>query len=612
MPSPRKSPAAAKSTASPARLLALLLPLTALAFSPALFADFIRLDDYSHLFDNPHLRRMSLAGLAALWTKPYFNLYIPVTYSVWWAVTMVGPLFGSFRESAWLFHGLNLAVHLANASLVFFVVRTLLDRGRESEKQATKGAAGNRTVALIAALFFALHPLQVETVAWISELKGALAATFGLLGLWWWFRSGRRLLPAACFALAMLAKPSAIVFPGMVFLVNRILLGESVRKSIAMPALYGLLLLPLVLLTKHLQPDSTLDFIPTAAQRLAVAADALAYHVYKVLLPLPLAVDYGRTPQYVINHVPGWRIALSAVVLVAGVAVAVKALLRPRPSWLDGDWRSLVSCGWSIFLFSLIPVLGLVPFGFQQFSTVADHYLYVPLLGVSVMVAGFLVRFGHLAHARPIATAVLLALAALSFLQARLWRSTESLFAHTVEVNPRSYLAYHSVAEEHLHAGRFDQCIEWATKSLAINPDYVSAQISLGLALAKQGDYAKAIDHYDAALARNPSTVGTRARHVSALHNNLGLLLLRVGRDAEATRSFPEGRRDLPALPQCTSQSRKHRPRRAALLGCDSRIRSRTGVEPWPPAGRRAARAGAPRRPRGFARRPVSAALALS
>ena len=137
-----------------------------------------------------------------------------------------------------------------------------------------------------------------------------------------------------------------------------------------------------------------------------------------------------------------------------------------------------------------------------------------------------------------IATAVLLALAALSFLQARLWRSTESLFAHTVEVNPRSYLAYHSVAEEHLHAGRFDQCIEWATKSLAINPDYVSAQISLGLALAKQGDYAKAIDHYDAALARNPSTVGTRARHVSALHNNLGLLLLRVGRDAEASAHF--------------------------------------------------------------------------
>ena len=517
-------------------MLALLIPLTALALSPVLFADFIRLDDYSHLFDNPNLRRMSIAGLATSWTKSYFNLYIPITYSVWWAVTVIGSAFGTLQQNAWLFHALNLAVHLANASLVFFVVRTLLRVSRQ--KAAADGEAGGTTIGLLSAFLFALHPVQVETVAWISEFKGELSTMFGLLGLCWHYRSAKRVLTTAFFVAAMLSKPSAIVFPGVVLLVNRILLGNSLRKSAAMPAFYGLLLLPLVFLTKHLQPDLNLDFIPTVSQRFFVAADALAFYVYKVLLPFPLAVDYGRSPQYVLNHVPGWLTALSALVLVAGVAVVGKALARPRSSAPDGDCSSLVSCGWAIFVLSLAPVLGLIPFGFQEFSTVADHYLYVPLLGVSVMVAGILIRFGASAKSRRIAIGVLVVLAGLSFQQARLWRSTESLFAHTVKVNPQSYLGYYSVGEEYLHAGRFDESIEWNARSLAINPNYLNAEIGLGLAWAQKGDYAKAIDHYSSALAKNPSSVGTRARRVSSLHNNLGMVLLQVGREAEGIEHF--------------------------------------------------------------------------
>jgi tetratricopeptide (TPR) repeat protein len=515
-------------------MLAFLLGATALVFSPALFAGFVRLDDYSHLFENPHLQRMSVSGLAGLWTKSYFNLYIPITYSCWWAVTMVGSLFGPLRQDAWLFHALNLAVHLANAALVFYLLRTLLSLGRQ--KTATQGDAADSKVALLSALLFALHPVQVEAVAWISELKGVLSTMFGLLGLLCYYRcrAGKRALTAACFVAAMLAKPSAVVFPGIVLLVNRILLGMSLRKSAVAPALYGLLLLPLLLVTKHLQPDTTLDFIPTASQRLAVAADALTFYFNKVLVPFPLAVDYGRSPQYVLAYLPGWRMALLAFLSMAGLAVVVKALLRP-----PRGWYSLVACGWSIFLLSIAPVLGLVPFGFQDFSTVADHYLYVPLLGVSVSVAGVLVRLSAFAKSsQVVAAAVLVVFAALSFAQARLWRSTESLFAQTMKVNPKSYLGPEAVAEEHLHAGRFDQAIEWSAKALSAHPAYLSAQVTHGLALAQKGEIAKAIDHYESALARNPSIVGTRARHVASLHNNLGMVLLRVGRYAEGIDHF--------------------------------------------------------------------------
>jgi tetratricopeptide (TPR) repeat protein len=230
--------------------------------------------------------------------------------------------------------------------------------------------------------------------------------------------------------------------------------------------------------------------------------------------------------------------ALSVLVLVAGVAGVVAAVRRPRSDGPAGHWRSWVWCGGAVFLLSVGPNLGLVPFGFQQYSTVTDHYLHLSLLGGSLAVAGLLIRFGHLAYSRGIAVAGLLAFACLSFWQARLWRSTESLFAHTVQVNPQSFLGHHTVAEEHLRQGRFAPAVEWGKKALALNPDYLPAQVSLGLALARTGELAKAIDHYRAALAKHPSTVGTRARYVSSLHNNLGMLLLETGQQAEGAEHF--------------------------------------------------------------------------
>jgi hypothetical protein len=509
-------------------LILLLLLITALALSPVLFADFIRLDDYSHLFENAQLRRMSIAGLGGLWTKPYFNLYIPITYSAWWALTMVGSLFGELAQNAWLFHAFNLAVHLANVTLVFFVVRMLVRISGPS--RAPERDPLDTSIAGISALFFALHPVQVESVAWVSELKGELACMFGLLGLWCHYRSTNRLLVAASFVAAMLSKPSAIVFPAVMFLIDRIVLRKDLAKSAIAPALYGAPLVVLALVTKHLQPDFDQDFIPTAGQRLIVAADAVTFYVSKVLVPFPLAVDYGRSPQAVLAHTSRSWLAFSALVSVAGIAVIARAVVRP-PSSAEADrWPSLLYCGWAIFIASIAPVLGLIPFGFQDFSTVADHYLYVPLLGISVMAAGILVRFRASAHSRRIAAVPLVVWAALSFEQARLWRSTEPLFADTVRVNPKSYLASFCIGDELMRTGRLDEAIAWLQRSLAIKPDYMNTVLTLGMALTHEGQPDKAIELYSTTLEKNPSAVGTRAKHVASLHNNLGMLLLQSGR----------------------------------------------------------------------------------
>jgi protein O-mannosyl-transferase len=536
MPETRHLRASWARAVSAARFWVLLLVLTALSLAPVLSADFIRLDDYSHLFDNPRLRQMSSAGLAAIWSKAYFNLYIPITYSVWWAVAMTASLFGTLRETAWLFHALNLVVHLVNASLVFAIVRRLLRARREQPIACNQ--VGDDTVALLASLVFALHPVQVESVAWISELKGLLAAMFGLLGLWWHCRSTKRGLAAIFFVAAMLSKPSAIAFPGVVFLVDRLLLGNGFRRSIVMPAWYSVPMLVLAFVTKHLQPDLNLDFIPTTSQKLVVAADALSFYISKVLVPYPLAIDYGRSPEFVLNHVPGWRVAATVLVMLTGSAAVVYALVRQKPASSDSHWRSLCSCGLSIAFLSIGPVLGFIPFGFQEFSTVADHYLYVPFLGMSLAVAGLLIRLRAFTLPPYIAAALVLIYAGVSHRQAKLWRSTETLFAHTLSVNPRSYLGSFSIADELIHMARFDESIPWLNRSLAINPDYQNANIALGLALSQTGQPDQAIEHYTRILAQRPSTVGTRARQVSSIHNNLGLLLLQNGRSSEAVPQF--------------------------------------------------------------------------
>jgi protein O-mannosyl-transferase len=537
VPAPQKLKLRTRGTHPALRPTLILLILTILALSPVLSGGFIRLDDYDHLFDNPQLRRMSLSGLAGVWARPYWNLYIPITYSVWWALELIGSLAGNLAQSAWLFHAFNLGIHLANVVLVFFLVRALV-RGDEKDTPPKAGDAVDG-IALIAALLFGLHPMQVESVAWVSELKGELAAMFGLLGLWVHCRSGRRVVVALLFIAATLSKPSAIVFPAIVLLVDRVLLRKKLGASVLLAALYSVPLLFFAIVTKHLQPNSELDFVPLLHQRLVVAADAIVFYVTKVLAPFHLAVDYGRTPRLVIEQTSSAWLACSSLIAVAGIGLVINGLVRPK-ALAQVPGRSLIYCGWGIFLASLAPVLGLVPFGFQSLSTVANRYLYVPFFGLSLILAGVLVRFRSTASSRRIAALYLTALAALSFQQAWRWRSTEALFSYTMSVNPRSYIGAFCIGDELMRSGRLDESVGWLQKSLALNPDNLNAVLTLGMAFVKESERARAIELYRSALMSNPSAAGARAKNVAALHNNLGLLLLQSGNRSAAVEHFRE------------------------------------------------------------------------
>jgi Flp pilus assembly protein TadD len=527
---------AASSQAEPRssrRTRAFLILVAALVFSPVLTAGYLRLDDYTHILDNPTLAHPSASGLAAIWSKAYFGLYIPVTYSVWWLYAAAVGAFRALPDSAPLFHALNLALHAGNVVLVYGLLRTLL-----RPFPATCDEAQARRVALLAALLFAVHPAQVESVSWISELKGLLATTFGLLGIGSYYRSSHKALTAACFLAAMLAKPLAIVLPGVLVLVDRILLGKSWKESAPDALFFWVPLLPLAVLTKHLQPDLNLAWVPSVPGRLLVAADAFSFYLGKLVVPVGLALDYGRSPDFVLHQVPVWRHAL-AVLLLAAAALPVGHALGKPPDRAS-PWRAFVLCGWAIACLALVPVLGLVPFEFQDLTTVADHYLYLPLLGGSLVLAGVLLRQRVALRAQGVTVGVLAAFAVLSFVQATRWQSTESLFRHTLRINPRSYVAHYSRAAELLAAGRTEEGIAQARACLAKNPSYLPAQVALGTAWLRQGQFQTVADYYRSVLAEAPPAAGKRAPLVSSLHNHLGLALARLGHGREAIEHFAQ------------------------------------------------------------------------
>jgi len=135
---------------------------------------------------------------------------------------------------------------------------------------------------------------------------------------------------------------------------------------------------------------------------------------------------------------------------------------------------------------------------------------------------------------------MLLGLAGLSFSQARHWRSTETLFSHTLEINPQSYLAHYSIGTELLEAGKTDAGIAQTLQCLDINPGYLSAEVALGVAWIQEGKLQNAIDHYLSVLGKNPSIAGKRAPFVASIHNNLGMALCQVGRDNEGAAHFKQ------------------------------------------------------------------------
>lgn len=424
--------------------------------------DFLAMDDEYNIYLNSQVINFNITNLVNFWKEPYGAMYIPVTYDMWSIQAKISSLYSTVNETGFypiIFHTSNLLLHLANSFIVLLILRILLK---------------NQRAALAGALVFALHPVQAEPVAWVTGFKDVLSGFWSLMAIWQYIlytrtaSPGRSLIPYALatisFLLAILSKPGAVTLPLVVCAIAYLPLNRNVRQLAKELIPWVIAVIPVILVTKLYQPDIELPFIPDFWQRFLVAGDALSFYIYKITLPLSLCPDYGRSPQLVLDH--SWMMYLTG--LAPYLIIFLLVWKKPEPG---------LTIAW-IIIGALLPVLGFIPFSFQEISTVADRYLYVAILGAAYGVGWLLDRYNTRA-AWIIFVAIMTLMGLKTSSQASYWRDHLTIYRHTVDVNPQSWIYIHNQGVEEHKRHHPSIAIKLYAESLKINPNYVTARENL-------------------------------------------------------------------------------------------------------------------------------------
>ncbi|HTX66434.1 MAG TPA: tetratricopeptide repeat protein [Opitutaceae bacterium] len=554
-PAPPPPPAPARRW--PAWLpLAILVAAVLAAYLPVRHAGFIW-DDDSHVTDNPSI--VGGLGLGRIWTSPAAN-YFPLTTSTFWVIHAlwgVNPL---------PYHVVDVLLHLASAALLWLVLRRLRVPG-----------------AWLGAMLWALHPVQVESAAWISETKNTQSAVFYLLAIWLFLRwleaepgggRGRRVLFFAgawlCAALAILSKASTVMLPVVLGLCWWWVRGRWRWRD-------ALWLLPFLAISVTASLWTIWEqqyhagaigqaWDQTHLQRLIIAGNVVWFYLGKLVWPHPLIFIYPRWAPDA-SSLPAYLPAVAA----AGVFLALW--------WWRARLRGVFFAG-AVFGVSLFPVLGFFNVYFFRYSFVADHFQYLASMGALALAGAGLAALADAWRAAPrwLAAAppavLLVALEVLTWRQGHHYYGDEGLWRATLADNPGCWMAHNNLGAMEVKAAHYEAAIDHLTTSLGLHPGVQQAEYNLGLALFRTNRPGEALPHYEAALRLLPNDPDTLARIGDALaklnrvpeairayeavlranpqdansQNNLGNMLRLQGRGAEALARFQEAVRLKPAF----------------------------------------------------------------
>ena len=493
---------------------------TILVYTPVWLHDFVSYDDPLYVTENFHVK----AGLT--WQ------------SVQWALTTSAA--SNWHPLAWLSHMLdvqlfglnagahhvtNLFLHIVDSLLLFGVLRRMT------------GAFGR---SAFAAAVFAVHPVHVESVAWIAERKDVLSTLFWMLGLWayvdyvrtrrWWAYA----LVVLFLALGLMSKPMVVTFPFALLLLDYWPLARPLDKQLVVEKLPLFVLVALssvatFLAQSHGGAVSALAALPLPL-RVANAATAYLGYIEKTLWPAGLTVFYPYSREL------GLRVGIAVIVLLAITAFTIAQRSR----------RYLV-VGWLWFLGTLVPVIGLVQVGLQS---MADRYTYIPAIGLFIMIAWGVPELLNTVPKPRIAligaaTASLLALAFVAHGQVQYWRDSLTLWTHALSVTPGDSHVQTALGSVLAEQGKTAEAAALYTQALERDPQFAEAHNKLGVIIADQHRPADAIPHYEAALRIKPL--------LPEAHYNLGNALTALGRFDEAIAQYRDAVRLRPDDPAAHS-----------------------------------------------------------
>jgi tetratricopeptide (TPR) repeat protein len=542
-------------------LALLLLAATVSIYWQVVRFDFIYYDDGGYVFENHHvLNGWTKDGLKWAFTTQHSRHWHPLT----WLSHMTDiQLFGL---NPGFHHLASLMFHLANTLLLFLLFNRM---------------TGQRLKSALVAALFALHPLHVETVVWISDRKDLLCTFFWLLTLWAYvFYAGkpaisRYLTVFLFFALALLSKSMAITLPFVLLLmdywplerfqlegpvaqfgshgegsilpgIKKMKPGKLLAEKLGFFCLGGTALFVAVL-SMYGTSSAKLWMVSTDMDLIVRATVACAIYIHKMFWPFDLVVPYWH-----MGPIPWWQAAGAAALLMIMTVLAL-AWAKKRPYLLFG---------WIWYLLTLSPVIGLV-YGTPQ--KIADRYTYVPLIGLFVVtVWGLEDLLGRFLRHRSVfmasAGSLILALMVISWFQTGHWKNSTTMLKYALTLNPENYLAMGSLGNIFAEQGKLEAATAYYTRAIKTKPDYARAHTNLGAVLRRRGEAQKALEHYLAAVRLDPKDwkahynlgnlqaeqgdVDTAVlNYVKALeikpdhakaHNNLGVALIRLGRFEEA------------------------------------------------------------------------------
>lgn len=545
-------------------MLAVLV--TAAVMGGVVHNDFVAWDDDLHVYANPHFQSFTWGGIKAFWRASYQHLYIPLPYTLWAALVWLNQMLADGGLTAGPFHSLNLLVHLGSVLVVYRLALVVMSQ--ENDSLGYRGAVA----AALGALVFGIHPLQVEAVAWVSGFRDVLWGWWALLAVWQYLeyvkmpRTGRRRLhygvATAAFGLAILSKPAAVIIPIVAWLLDVGCMRRSWWQASRSLSVWLVVAGSWGIGTKMGQPDSLLSDVPSWPSRLAVATDAIAFYLAKLVWPFNLGPDYGRTPLVALGD--PWGTVRSLV------AIGLGAIL-----WLNRRKWPILALASGIFVAALLPVLGVIPFAFQAYSTVADRYAYLAMLGPALVLAWVVCRTGHRWPSWAIGILILGMLGGRSAAQISIWGDTMSLFTHGLRVNRASSLAHNNLGLALANQGALDEATAHFRAALALKPDLPEAHYNLGMALTLKGAFDTAIAQYDAALQLRPDwaeaynnrgiALESQEKYADALtsyvrallakpgwaevHYNLGNVFAKQGRVKEAILAYRTALRQRPSWP---------------------------------------------------------------
>jgi tetratricopeptide (TPR) repeat protein len=489
--------------------------ITLAVYIPAMRAGFVW-DDDLFLTNNPLIKADD--GLYRFWftTEPpdYFPL---VSTSLWFEWRLWGM-------DATGYHVVNIALHAISSILIWLVLRRLKIPG-----------------AWLAALIFAVHPVNVESVAWITERKNTQPMVFYLLTILLYLRfesDGRRrwyVLALCAFLIALLSKTSVVMLPfvllGCVWWQRGNIQIKDLVRSIPFFVMSGVLGLVTVLYQSNAIGGDIVrsgGFFP----RLAAAGSAVWFYIYKAIFPYKLSFVYPRweiDPSSTVSYLPGLILAACFV-----------ALWRYRKSWGKAPLFAL-----GYFVVTLFPVIGFFDINFMRYSLVTDHWQYTSIIGIIALVAGGAISMvkswqGQLQKLACAAAVILVGvLSVLTWGQCHVYRDVEALWRDTISKNPNAWIAHNNLGTALLDQGRFEEAVAHCSEALRINPNHAKIHCALGAALAGQGRFEEATRRFSEALRLEPN---------AEAHNDIGSALNELGRFEEAISHFSQAIRLRPGF----------------------------------------------------------------